>query len=52
MTVDTPYQRLIVEDEPDTSAMLQEYFGLQGYQVRVAGWGKEAIAQCQRLHQI
>jgi DNA-binding response OmpR family regulator len=48
MTVDTPYQLLIVEDEPDTSAMLQEYFGLQGYQVRVAGWGKEAIAQCQK----
>ena len=44
--MDTPYQLLIVEDEPDTSAMLHEYFDLQGYEVRVAAWGEEAIAQC------
>ena len=46
VTVGTPHQLLIVEDEADTSAMLQEYFGLQGYEVRVAAWGEEAIAQC------
>jgi len=44
--VDTPYQLLIVDDEPNTSAMLHEYFGLQGYEVRVAAWGEEAIVQC------
>lgn len=44
--MDAPYQLLIVEDEPDTSTMLQQYFGLQGYEVRVAAWGEEAIAQC------
>jgi CheY-like chemotaxis protein len=44
--VGTPYQLLIVEDEPETSAMLREYFDLQGYEVRVATWGKEAIARC------
>jgi len=48
MTVDTPYQLLIVEDEPDTSAMLQECFSLQGYQVRVTAWGEEAIAHCRK----
>lgn len=46
--MDTPYQLLIVEDDADTSAMLQEYFDLQGYEVRVAAWGKEAIAQCRQ----
>ncbi len=48
MTVNTPYQLLIVEDESDTSAMLREYFGLRGYDVRVIGWGEEAIAECRQ----
>jgi DNA-binding response OmpR family regulator len=48
MTVDAPYQLLIVEDEPDTRAMLQEHFDGQGYEVRVATRGKEAIAQCRK----
>lgn len=46
--METPYQLLIVEDEPDTSAMLREYFGLRGYDVRVVGWGEEAIAECRQ----
>jgi len=46
--VDIPYRLLIVEDEPNTGAMLQEYFSLKGYEVRVTGWGKEAIVQCQK----
>jgi len=46
--VDIPYRLLIVEDEPNTGAMLQEYFGLKGYEVCVTGWGKEAIVQCQQ----
>jgi DNA-binding response OmpR family regulator len=48
MRVDTPYQLLIVEDDLDTSTMLQEFFDRQGYQVRVTAWGEEAIAQCRK----
>ena len=46
MNVDTPYRLLIVEDEPDTSAMLEEFFRLKGYRVRITAWGEKAIAQC------
>lgn len=46
--MDTPYQLLIVEDDADTGVMLREYFGLHGYRVRVATWGKEAIVQCRQ----
>jgi CheY-like chemotaxis protein len=46
--MDTLYQILIVEDEPDTGSMLREYFGLQGYQVRIASWGEDAIAKCRQ----
>ncbi|OQY22431.1 MAG: hypothetical protein B6I34_05885 [Anaerolineaceae bacterium 4572_32.1] len=42
------YQLLIVEDEPNTSTMLQEFFSQQGYKVRTADRGEEAIAQCQQ----
>lgn len=45
--MDTPYQLLIVEDDADTSAMLQEFLSRQGYEVHVAAWGQDAIAQCQ-----
>jgi len=46
MAVNTSYRLLIVEDDPDISAMLQEYFERQGYRVRATAWGEEAIAQC------
>ncbi len=49
MIVDTPFQLLIVEDESDTGTMLQEYFDLQGYEVRVIAWGTDAVARC-RTH--
>lgn len=42
-----PHRLLIVEDEPNTSTMLQQFFSLRGYEVRVTAWGHEAIAQCQ-----
>ncbi len=45
--MDTSYQLLIVEDDADTSAMLQEFLSRQGYEVHVAAWGQDAIAQCQ-----
>lgn len=35
---------LIVEDEPNTAEMLASYFQIQGYEVSVCGWGKEALA--------
>lgn len=34
---------LIVEDEPNTAEMLASYFQIQGYDVHVCGWGKEAL---------
>jgi len=46
--VDTPYQLLIVEDDQDTSEMLSTYFTLRGYEVRIAGWGEEAVAKCRQ----
>jgi DNA-binding response OmpR family regulator len=38
-----PQQILIVEDEPNTAEMLASYFQIQGYEVSVCGWGKEAL---------
>ncbi len=38
-----PQQILIVEDEPNTAEMLASYFQIQGYEVTVCGWGKEAL---------
>lgn len=38
-----PQQILIVEDEPNTAEMLASYFQIQGYEVTVFGWGKEAL---------
>lgn len=38
-----PQQILIVEDEPNTAEMLASYFQIQGYEVNVCGWGKEAL---------
>jgi CheY-like chemotaxis protein len=35
---------LIVEDHPDTAAMLSSYFMTQGYEVTTTGWGKDALA--------
>jgi diguanylate cyclase (GGDEF)-like protein len=42
------HQILIVEDDPDTADMLSAYFESQGYQVRTAAWGKDALKVCQR----
>lgn len=38
-----PQQILIVEDEPNTAEMLASYLQIQGYEVNVCGWGKEAL---------
>lgn len=38
---------LIVEDDLDVADMLNAYFHVQGYQVRVANWGEDAIHTCQ-----
>jgi DNA-binding response OmpR family regulator len=38
---------LIVEDEPELSEMLSEYLSAQGYEVRTATWGEDAIRICQ-----
>lgn len=38
-----PQRILIVEDEPNTAEMLASYFQIQGYEVNVCGWGKEAL---------
>jgi len=35
---------LIVEDQPNTAAMLTSYFEGQGYEVTAVGWGKDALA--------
>jgi DNA-binding response OmpR family regulator len=44
--VAVPYKLLIVEDDPETSAMLRKYFDLHHFKVRVAALGQEAIEQC------
>lgn len=36
-------QILIVEDDLDLSEMLTSYFGVQGYKVLTAAWGKDAV---------
>jgi PleD family two-component response regulator len=41
------YTLLIVEDDPETSLMLQTYFEGEGYVVWTAAWGNEAIGLCQ-----
>ena len=46
--MDSAYNLLIVEDNPDTSTMLQQFFKLHGYKVQAVGWGKEAIEHCQK----
>jgi len=43
-----PQQILIVEDEPNTAEMLASYFQIQGYEVNVCGWGKEALTFVQQ----
>lgn len=39
---------LIVEDDLDLSEMLNAYFRVQGYEVRSAAWGEEAVRLCQQ----
>lgn len=36
-------QIMIVEDDPDLSEMLHNYFRVQGYDVVAAAWGEEAV---------
>lgn len=38
---------LIVEDDLDLSEMLSAYFRVQGYEVRTAAWGEEAVQLAQ-----
>jgi DNA-binding response OmpR family regulator len=38
---------LIVEDDLDIAEMLNAYFRVQGYQVRTASWGEEALRSAQ-----
>ena len=35
---------LIVEDQPNTAAMLTSYFEAQGYEIDAVGWGEDALA--------
>ncbi len=37
---------LIVEDDPNLSELLSEYFGRQGFQVETADWGEDAVKLC------
>jgi PleD family two-component response regulator len=41
---------LIVEDDLDIAEMLNAYFRVQGYKVRTASWGEEALRSVQRSH--
>jgi DNA-binding response OmpR family regulator len=41
---------LIVEDDLDIAEMLNAYFRVQGYQVRTASWGEEALRSAQSSH--
>lgn len=38
---------LIVEDDLDVADMLNAYFNVQGYEVRTANWGEDAVRACQ-----
>lgn len=42
-TVSDKAQILIVEDDLDLSDMLRDFFDVQGYEVRTAAWGEDAI---------
>lgn len=37
---------LIVEDDLDVAEMLDAYFRVQGYQVKVVNWGEDAVRYC------
>ena len=37
---------LIVEDDLDVADMLGAYFNVQGYEVRTANWGEDAVKSC------
>lgn len=41
-------QLLIVEDDLDLSEMLNAYFRVQGYDVKTAAWGEEAVSTAQK----
>ncbi len=38
---------LVVEDDPNLAAMLNDYFRIQGYRVLTSEWGEEAVQTCQ-----
>jgi DNA-binding response OmpR family regulator len=40
---DVKHQILIIEDDLDVADMLNAYFRVQGYDVRVANWGEDAV---------
>jgi PleD family two-component response regulator len=40
---DIKHQILIIEDDLDVADMLNAYFRVQGYDVRVANWGEDAV---------
>ena len=39
---------LIVEDDVDTSEMLDTFFQSEGYDTRVVAWGEEAVQTCRQ----
>lgn len=47
MAVEDNASIVIVEDDPDVADMLNAYFKVQGYDVRVANWGEEGVQSCQ-----
>ena len=40
---------LIVEDDLDVADMLNAYFKVQGYEVRVVNWGEDGVNSCQDI---
>ena len=40
---ETPFQILVVEDDPNTADMLTSYFSSLGYEVSHAAWGQDAL---------
>jgi DNA-binding response OmpR family regulator len=47
-TKDQRLRLLIVEDDADTSEMLDTFFQAEGYDTCVVAWGEEAVRTCQQ----
>jgi DNA-binding response OmpR family regulator len=47
MAVEDKASIVIVEDDLDVADMLNAYFKVQGYDVRLANWGEEGVSTCQ-----